>query len=180
MIAPVLDRFRILLCALAFVGVSGHAETVPVQSVQSVDLDRYVGKWYEIAAFPMFFQRNCIGDTTAEYAFRPDGDIAVVNRCRTEDGFDEAVGRAWAVQGTGNSRLKVSFFWPFRADYWVLGLADDYQWAVVGTPNRRYLWVLSRTPRLPREQLDRALEAATRQGFDLAGLKYTAHGPGGG
>jgi len=179
-ISPLLDRSRLLLFALALVGVGGHAQTVPVRSVQSVDLERYVGKWYEVAAFPMFFQRNCIGDTTAQYAIRPDGDIAVVNRCRTEDGFDEVVGRAWAVEGSGNSRLKVSFFWPFRSDYWILGLADDYQWAVVGTPNRKYLWVLSRTPRLSREKLDRALEAATRQGFDLADLKYTPHGQAGG
>jgi len=175
-----LHRLRILLCALALVGAGVHAQTVPVQSVRSVDLERYVGKWYEIAAFPMFFQRNCIGDTTADYALRPDGDIAVVNRCRTADGFDEAVGRAWAVKGSGNSRLQVTFFWPFRADYWILALADDYRWAVVGTPNRKYLWVLSRTPRLPREDLDRALEAATRQGFDLADLKYTVHGESGG
>ncbi len=153
-----------------------HSEPLPVQSVRQVHLSRYVGKWYEIAAFPMFFQRQCIGDTTAEYALRPDGDIAVVNRCRTEDGFDEAVGKAWAVDGTGNSQLKVSFFWPFRSDYWVIALDDDYQWAVVGNPNRKYLWVLSRTPRLPSEQLDRALEAAASQGFDLTQLKYTAHG----
>jgi apolipoprotein D and lipocalin family protein len=168
------DRFRVLLGALALVAFSGHAQTVPVQSVPSVDLGRYVGKWYEIAAFPMFFQRKCIGDATAEYASRPDGGITVVNRCRTEDGFDEATGKAWVVDGTGNSQLKVSFFWPFRADYWIVGLADDYQWAVVGNPNRKYLWILSRTPQLPKEQLDKALQAATKQGFDLAELKYTA------
>jgi apolipoprotein D and lipocalin family protein len=170
------NRFRWLSCALALAGVVAHAQPLPVQSVGQVDLARYVGKWYEIAAFPMYFQRQCIGDTTAEYALRPDGDIAVVNRCRTEDGFDEATGRAWAVEGAGNARLKVSFFWPFRADYWIVGLDDDYRWAVVGNPNRKYLWVLSRTPRLPKDQLDRALQAAARQGFDLERLKYTAQG----
>jgi apolipoprotein D and lipocalin family protein len=171
-----LDPIRIVVCALALTAASGRAQTVPVQSVASVDLQRYIGKWYEIAAFPMFFQRKCIGDTTAEYAFRQDGDIAVVNRCRTENGFDQAVGNARAVPGTRNSQLSVSFFWPFRADYWIVGLADDYQWAVVGNPNRKYLWILSRTPQLPKAQVDSALEAAARQGFDLAGLKYTAHG----
>lgn len=174
----VTDRFRLFLGALALVALSAHAQTVPVQSVPSVDLGRYVGKWYEVAAFPMFFQRKCVGDATAEYALRPDGEISVVNRCRTEEGFDEAVGRAWAVEGTGNAQLKVSFFWPFRADYWVVGLAEDYQWAVVGNPNRKYLWILSRTPQLPKEQLDKALQAATRQGFDLAELKYTPQGRG--
>jgi apolipoprotein D and lipocalin family protein len=175
-IEKMLDRFRLLLCTLALAAVGAHAQTDPVRSVASVDLARYLGKWYEIAAFPMFFQRKCIGDTTAEYSLRPDGDIAVVNRCRSDDGFDEAVGRAWAVAGTGNAQLKVQFFWPFRADYWVIGLADDYQWAVVGHPERKYLWILSRTPHLPREQLDKALDAAKRQGFDLAELKYTVQG----
>jgi apolipoprotein D and lipocalin family protein len=156
-------------------GAFAHADA-PVRSVEKVDLGRYAGKWYEIASFPMFFQRRCVGDTTAQYALRPDGDISVVNRCRTEDGFDEAVGRAWVVDGSGNARLKVSFFWPFRADYWILGLDDDYRWALVGNPNRRYLWVLSRTPRLPQDQLDRALQAAAQQGFDLEALKYTPHG----
>jgi apolipoprotein D and lipocalin family protein len=80
------------------------------------------------------------------------------------------------VEGTGNAQLEVSFFWPFRADYWVIGLADDYRWAVVGNPNRKYLWVLSRTPQLGREDLDRALAIAASQGYDLAQLKYTRQG----
>jgi apolipoprotein D and lipocalin family protein len=171
-----LRALSFIACALAFGSAFAGEEPAPVQSVRSVDLDRYLGKWYEIAAFPMFFQRRCVGDTTAEYSHRPDGDITVVNRCRTEDGFDQAVGKAWAVEGTGNAQLKVSFFWPFRADYWVLGLDDDYQWAVVGNPNRKYLWVLSRTPLLARDRLDRALDAAARQGFDLSQLKYTVQG----
>jgi apolipoprotein D and lipocalin family protein len=169
-------RFRLLICVYALSGAITSANPLPVQSVPHVDLKRYSGKWYEIAAFPMFFQRQCIGDTTAEYQARPDGDIAVVNRCRTETGFDEAVGKAWAVDGAGNGQLKVSFFWPFRSDYWVIGLDDEYQWAVVGNPNRKYLWVLSRSPQLPNDQLGRALEAAMSQGFDLTQLKYTRHG----
>jgi apolipoprotein D and lipocalin family protein len=170
------DRLRWFGSVLALGAVLAQAEPLPVQSVPSVDLGRYVGRWYEIAAFPMYFQRKCIGDTTAEYALRPDGDITVVNRCRTADGFDEAAGKAWAVEGTRNSQLKVSFFWPFRADYWVVGLDDDYRWAVVGNPNRKYLWILSRTPRLPADDLERALQAAGNQGFDLTQLKYTEHG----
>jgi apolipoprotein D and lipocalin family protein len=169
------DRLRWFGSVLALGVVLAQAEPLPVQSVPGVDLGRYVGRWYEIAAFPMYFQRKCIGDTTAEYALRPDGDITVVNRCRTADGFDEAVGKAWAVEGSRNSRLKVSFFWPFRADYWVVGLDDDYRWAVVGNPNRKYLWILARTPALPADQLERALQAAGSQGFDLTQLKYTEH-----
>jgi apolipoprotein D and lipocalin family protein len=174
--AAMMNPFRFLSCAFALCAAFAQADPLPVQSVDRVDLARYVGKWYEIAAFPMFFQRQCVGDTTAEYALRSDGDIAVVNRCRTETGFDEAVGKAWVVDGTGNAQLKVSFFWPFRADYWVVGLDRDYRWAVVGNPNRKYLWVLARTPRLPRDQLDDALRAAASQGFDLGQLKYTMQG----
>ena len=157
------------------IGASASADSLPVRSVPQVDLTRYAGKRYEIAAFPMFFQRRCIGDTTAEYRLRPDGDVEVVNRCRTETGFDEAVGKASAVSGTGNAQLKVSFFWPFRADYWVIGLDDAYQWAVVGNPNRKYLWILSRSPQLSNDQLDKALQAAASQGFDLSRLTYTSH-----
>ena len=152
------------------------AEPVPVASVAAVDLTRYAGRWYEIAAFPMFFQRNCLGDTTAEYTLRPDGEVTVDNRCRTETGIDRAVGRAWPVEGGGNAQLKVSFFWPFRSDYWIIGLAPDYRWAVVGNPNRKYLWILSRTPQLPQAELDAALAAARAQGYDTSRLVFTRQG----
>lgn len=145
----------------------------PVASVAAVDLARYAGKWFEIASFPMFFQRQCVGDTSASYALSADGRVEVSNRCRTENGFDEAKGVATVVEGWRNSRLKVSFFWPFKSDYWVLGLDDDYRWAVVGNPNRKYLWVLSRTPQLSKPLLDAALACATAQGYDLSQLRYT-------
>ncbi len=148
----------------------------PVVSVPSVDLARYSGKWFEIASFPMFFQRKCIADTTAEYTPAPEGAIQVRNRCRTDSGFDEAVGKATVVEGFNNSRLKVSFFWPFKADYWVVGLDPEYRWAVVGNPNRKYLWVLSRSPQLAAPLLDAALASARAQGFDLTQLHYTAQG----
>ncbi|NJA90105.1 hypothetical protein HCX48_12870 [Rhodocyclus tenuis] len=163
----------VLLCLTPAAARADDETPAPVQAVPAVDLARYLGKWYEIARFPLFFQRVCVGDTTAEYGQRADGDISVTNRCRTEEGFSQIVGRAWAVEGSANARLKVQFFWPFRADYWVIGLADDYRWAVVGNPNRRYLWILSRTPTLPAEQLAAAEAAARAQGFDLRQLSYT-------
>lgn len=150
----------------------------PVTSVAAVDLVRYSGTWFEIASFPMFFQRNCLSDVTAQYSTAPDGSISVRNRCRTKDGFDDASGRATVVDGFGNSRLRVSFFWPFKGDYWVIGLDPQYRWAVVGNPNREYLWVLSRTPQLTPEMLENALVSARSQGFDLTRLRYTAHTPG--
>lgn len=163
---------RFIAFMLSSIALAAWAQG-PVSSVASVDLARYSGKWFEVASFPMFFQRKCVGDTTAEYAAMPDGAISVHNRCRTESGFDEATGKATVVEGFGNARLKVSFFWPFKADYWVMGLDPAYRWAVVGNPNRKYLWILSRTPQLAPDLLAAALASATAQGFDLAQLKYT-------
>jgi apolipoprotein D and lipocalin family protein len=150
----------------------------PVASVAAVDLVRYSGKWFEIASFPMFFQRNCVADTTAQYTAATDGSISVRNRCRTKDGFEGATGKATVVEGFGNSRLKVSFFWPFKGDYWVLGLDPQYRWAVVGNPNREYLWVLSRTPQLESAMLEDALAHARAQGFDLSRLRYAPQAQG--
>ena len=166
------------IVSLPALAQSPQINSVPVASVASVDLARYVGKWFEIGSFPMFFQRDCVGDTTAEYTLAPDGRVKVNNRCRSQKGFDEAIGTATVVDGFANSRLKVSFFWPFKADYWVIGLDADYRWAVVGNPNRKYLWVLSRTPQLPKPLLEAALAAATAQGFDLSQLRYTMQGEG--
>jgi len=163
-----------LLVAFALPATASAAEEV--QAVPQVDLGRYVGLWYEIGSFPMFFQRNCVGDTTAEYAAKDAGTISVHNRCRTADGFIEAQGRATVVPESGNGRLKVSFFWPFSSDYWIIGLDDEYRWALVGNPNRKYLWLLSRTPQLDAASLQKALDIAARQGFDLANLRMTPQG----
>jgi apolipoprotein D and lipocalin family protein len=168
--------FRAALVGLTMAFAAPVLGQEPVTTVAAVDLGRYAGKWFEIASFPMFFQRNCVGDTTAEYGLKPEGAVSVRNRCRTDSGFDEAEGTATVVEGSNNARLKVSFFWPFRADYWIIGLDPEYRWAVVGNPNRKYLWLLSRTPRLPQDLLGAALAAATRQGYDLAQLRYTFQG----
>jgi apolipoprotein D and lipocalin family protein len=173
-----MNRPRLLgTLLLACLWFPSWAQT-PVASVPAVDLVRYSGKWFEIASFPMFFQRNCRSDTTAQYTPAPDGSISVHNRCRTKDGFDDAVGRATVVEGFGNSRLKVSFFWPFKGDYWVLGLDPQYRWAVVGNPNREYLWLLSRAPQLEPAMLEGALATARTQGFDLSRLHYTPQAAG--
>jgi apolipoprotein D and lipocalin family protein len=163
---------------LAGFAVLALADT-PVASVPSVDLVRYSGKWFEVASFPMFFQRNCVGDTTAEYAAKPNGDISVQNRCRTSAGFDAAIGNGTRVEAFGNSRLKVSFFWPFKADHWIIGLDPAYRSAVVGNPNRKYLWVLSRSAQLPPTLLEAALASASQQGYDLTQLHDTAQAAAG-
>ncbi|HSK10503.1 MAG TPA: lipocalin family protein [Vicinamibacterales bacterium] len=152
----------------------------PVQPVDSVDLDRYVGRWHEIARYPNRFQRQCAGDVSATYGRREDGRIRVVNRCRTADGMDEAEGVARVVEGSGNARLKVRFapawlgFLPFVwGDYWVIGLAEDYRWAVVGTPDRKYLWILARDQAMPEDDWNAALERARENEFDVGRLQRT-------
>lgn len=175
-----LDKWRLTAVLLMACVGQAWAQTPQtpeskVTSVAAVDLARYAGQWFEVAAFPMFFQRHCVGDTTANYALALDGSVTVTNRCRTQGGVDEATGRATGVEGSANSRLKVSFFWPFKADYWVIGLDADYRWALVGNPNRKYLWLLSRTPQLPQPLLGAALASAKAQGFDLSQLRYTPH-----
>ncbi|HMB71469.1 MAG TPA: lipocalin family protein [bacterium] len=142
----------------------------PVIAVDSVDLERYAGLWYEIAKVPNRFQDQCVSGTTARYALREDGRIDVLNRCVEEDGgLDEAEGVAKVVDSSG-AKLKVSFVsflgWrPFWGDYWVIGLDDEYRWAIVGTPDRNYGWVLARTPSLPPEALDGILTVLERNGY---------------
>lgn len=141
----------------------------PLEVVSYVDLDRYAGTWYEIATIPQRFQRGCVA-VTAEYSLRPDGDIKVVNSCRREtlDGPVRRVrGKAWVVDKQSKAKLKVRFFWPFSGDYWVIGLDPDYQWAVVGHPNRRYLWILSRAPHMDEGLYDELLGLAAAKGYDV-------------
>jgi len=122
--------------------------------VPKVDLDRYLGKWYEIATIPMRFQLGC-NCVTAEYSLKENGRIKVVNSCRKDSPtgpFKSVTGQAKVVKDSNNAKLKVSFFWPFWGNYWIINLDDkDYQWAVVSDPSRKYLWILSRTPQMDDE-----------------------------
>lgn len=154
----------------------------PVRTVPFVDLDRYAGDWFEIARFPNRFQRQCVGDVRTSYARRPDGRLDVVNRCRTSAGQTEARGVARIVDEQTFARLKVRFapawlsFLPMVwGDYWTIGLAPDYSWAVVGGPGRDYLWILARAPRLDEKNTAAAREAARASGYDVERLVQTTH-----
>lgn len=136
------------------------------ETVSSVDLSRYVGTWYEIARLPNRFEKKCADSVTATYVQRPDGKISVTNRCRKSSGeFTTAKGKAKIVDRTTNAKLKVTFFWPFYGDYWILDLGSNYEYAVVGDPSRKYLWILSRTPRMDEELYQRLLQKSAKQGF---------------
>jgi apolipoprotein D and lipocalin family protein len=144
------------------------------QAVARVDLERYMGKWYEIASFPTWFQRDCFC-TTADYELRGD-HVWVKNSCRKGSpggDLDVATAKAFAVAGSNNSRLKVQFFWPFKGDYWIIALDDNYQYAMVGHPDREYLWVLSRTPEMPENAYLSFTEIAREKGYDVTKLRKT-------
>ena len=154
----------------------------PLRVVDSVDLDRYAGTWYEIASLPNRFQKKCAGEVIAKYTRQPDGNIAVLNSCRLEDGGRiqaEGVARL-AGKGQPNSVLKVRFAPAFLSflpqvwgDYQIIALSPDYTHALVGDPGREYLWILSRSPRMDSAEYDQLVSEATAQGFDTHLLQKT-------
>lgn len=149
--------------------------------VSALDLQRYAGQWHEIAHLPMFFQRQCVDRITASYTANPDGTIAVRNACRTKDGaMDVSDGVAKTAPGAAGA-LKVRFAPRFLswlpwvwADYWVVELDPDYQWAVVGGPSRKYLWVLSRSPSMDARLFREIRERARERGYPVDKLVMAA------
>jgi apolipoprotein D and lipocalin family protein len=167
---------KIVVFLFFFIGLTGlyarDAGIQPVRTVDKVDLGRYMGKWFEIAAFPQKFQKGC-HCTTAEYEMTDKGYVRVINICRKggPDGkLSRAKGKAFVVKGSGNAKLKVQFFWPFRGNYWIIDLAEDYTYAVVGDPSRKYLWILSRTPAMDPALYDEIVRRIEVQGFDTTKL----------
>lgn len=166
-----------VLAVLAVAAASSRiaAAPKPLEVVPRVDIPRYLGTWYEIATIPQRFQRGCVG-VTAHYSLRDDGAIDVVNVCRkdTLDGKERSVrGKAWIVDRATNAKLKVRFFWPFSGAYWIIELDTDYQWAVVGHPDRTYYWILSRTPQMDPALYDELLRRAAAKGYDVSKIKKT-------
>lgn len=153
-------------------------------TVPGVDLERYAGRWYEVARLPNRFQDQCAGDVVVHYTRRPDGRLDVLNTCRTARGTrDEARGVARVVSTDGsNSKLKVRFAPAYLSwlpavwgDYWILELAPDYTHALVGDPGREYLWVLSRTPTVDAELYEILKQKAAAKGFDVTRLRQTTN-----
>jgi apolipoprotein D and lipocalin family protein len=169
-----------LLLALLTAGCAApNRGEAPLQAVTDFDLERYLGKWYEIARYPNRFQRGCVA-TTAAYSRRPDGDIGVLNECRSErlDGPVRSVdGKAWVAEA-GSAKLKVRFFWPFAANYWIVALDPQYQWALVGEPSRKYLWILSRTPTMGEELYAALLQRVRELGYDPGRVERTVQPTG--
>lgn len=170
----------ILLCVVLLVDDDGQDQNEPI-TVDAVDLNRYVGLWYEIAKIPNRFQSKCERNTTAQYTLREDGNIDVVNRCVDENGeIVEAKGIAKCVDTVSNAKLKVSFvriigislFW---GNYWIIGLDEEYRYAVVGTPDREYGWILGRKPELSPVDMDRVFAILREQGYHPEDFEMTLH-----
>jgi len=145
-----------------------------LEVVPHVDLKRYLGKWYEIAHLPAKFQEGC-DDTTATYTLSEDGSISVLNESIKNGKAKQAKGKAKVVDKNSGAKLKVTFFWPFYGDYWIINLGKDYDYAVVGTPNRKYLWILSRTPKMDDKLYSQLIESVKSKGFNINNLIITSH-----
>lgn len=147
----------------------------PLEIVPFVDLTHYTGVWYEISRYPHRFQEGCVG-SRATYTLRNDGKIAVLNEC-FEGSFSgklrNAKGTAKVVDTKSNAKLKVTFFWPFYGDYWIIDLGKDYEYAVVGHPDRTYLWILSRTKKMDDKLYQEILGRIGAKGYDVTRLIKT-------
>jgi apolipoprotein D and lipocalin family protein len=153
---------------------AAQTDLPPVQTVSHVDVDQYLGRWYEVASIPQWFQKQCVGNTTASYSKAEKGRLEVLNVCQTKDGsYDSAEGRAKISNTQSNAELKVTFVdffgWWFgiAGKYWILDLGENYSYSVVGEPTRQNAWILSRTPAISEENLVRAATTLKAQGFDL-------------
>lgn len=147
----------------------------PLATVPQVDLRKYQGRWYEIAALPQRFEKGC-HCVYAEYTLKPDGYVEVYNYCRkggAQGNVKDITGKAFPVEGSGNSKLKVQFFWPFKGDYWILDLDPEYRHVLVGSPDRKSLWILSRKPTLDEAVYDRLVQLAQSKGFPVEQLELT-------
>lgn len=174
-----LMRFGLVLMAsFLAIGFAHSEDNLAPKTVGNVDLKQYQGTWYEIARLPMFFQRKC-AQSEAHYQLKDDGNVSVTNRCRTQEGEWQEVSGTASPQVPGKTdKLWVEFDNWFsrllpgvtKGDYWVLNIGDGYQTAVVGNPNRKYLWLLSRTPTVSRATRDQMLSQAQQQGYDTTKL----------
>ena len=152
-------RFVLYLCASLFLaGCASHSgDDLQPKTVGSVNLKRYQGTWYELARLPMYFQRNC-AQSEARYTLLPDGNMSVFNRCLTPEWVEFKNWFTSLLPGVA------------KGDYWVLYVSDDYKTAIVGSPSRRYMWLLSRTPTVSADTREDLLSRARQQGYDTTRL----------
>ena len=165
-------KISLLLSVLLFSKISIAQD---LETVSGVDLQKYSGKWFEIASFPQRFQKGC-NCTTAEYTLTSKNYLIVENRCKKDSLNGKSLyikGKVFSEKNTGNAKLKVQFFWPFKGKYWILDLAADYSYAVVGHPNRNYLWILSRTASMDNVVYQEIVSRIEAKGYDVSKILKT-------
>ena len=168
----------LIILAFGILAVAKTKATAPLKVVDNVDVQKYMGLWYEIATITMWFQKDCAGGTNANYELRDDGTVKVVNSCYTaENKLKQSTGRAWLVDASTKAKLKVSFL-PgglklAGGDYWIIDLGPNYEYAVVGHPTRKYGWILSRTKELPEDTLKGIITRLEAQGYDFSKFTMT-------
>lgn len=173
----------ILLLITSITSAFGQGSMAELKTVDSVDVERYAGRWYEIAKYPNRFQKSCVSDTTADYVQKSNGRLEVTNSCIKKDGkINRAVGKAKIVDKTTKAKLKVRFAPGFLSflgfvwgDYWIIDLADDYSYAVIAEPGRNYFWILSRKPEMDDKTYQAILSRAEAKGFKSSRIVRTVH-----
>ena len=154
----------ILAAFFVTIGCSAGKSNTTLTTVPHVDLQRYAGTWYELASYPQFFERGC---TNVKATYTPkNGYIEVYNQSIKKGKENDIKGKAFVAPDSGNARLKVQFFWPFKGDYWIIDLADDYSWALVSNPKRTTLWILSRTPNMDETLYNSLIAKLVEKGFE--------------
>ena len=165
-------KISLLLSVLLFSKISIAQD---LETVSGVDLQKYAGKWFEIASFPQRSQKGC-NCTTAEYTLTSKNYLIVENRCKKDSLNGKSLyikGKVFSEKNTGNAKLKVQFFWPFKGKYWIIDLAADYSYAVVGHPNRNYLWILSRTASMDNVVYQEIVSRIEANGYDVSKILKT-------
>ncbi len=177
---PILPWSKRILSCLLLLACGKLAQAAPLETVKNLDLERYLGVWYEVARFPNRFEKDCVG-VRAIYTRQSEDRIGVTNECRkytvTGD-LRKIEGRARVPDKNQPSKLEVSFFWFFWSDYWVIMLGDNYEYAVVSEPDREYLWILSRTPQMPEPLYQELIEKLKAKEFDTSKIIRVAQPEG--
>lgn len=166
---------RMILTGLSVAMIASASAVEPLPTVRSVDVKKYCGTWYEIARYDNRYQRGLVG-VICKYELRDDGKISVTNIAQKKNlagPVEKSTAKAWVVDGSAGAKWEVQFIWPFTADYWIIDLADDYSYAVVGQPSRDNLWILSRTRQLEDKVYERICKRLKKCGYDPAKLKKT-------
>ncbi len=169
-----LIKFKAIIVIALMAVISSCSESKSLETVKNFDVKKYQGVWYEIGKLPNRFEEGleCV---TAEYTLLKNGDIKVVNKGRVEgesEEMDIIEGKAWVPDSEYPAQLKVEFFWPFSGDYYIIQLDQEYQWALVGSPNRKFLWVLSKDKNMDEKFVNKLLQKASASGFDISKFEY--------